>query len=189
MRASVKRPDATADTWRVYGDVLIHAWKESGDPNQYEEALNAFRSAHEAQPRFADNLHDWGDAYLSNGELDEAVKKFSSAVSVSGDRHGPSRIGWSIALYRNGDVKGARVELDRASRINGNDDNVAMHPARGPKPFNARLPQPPSAEKEYCPALQASATRSDTRLLAAAMTAGTCRQREVGRSAQKPQSG
>jgi tetratricopeptide (TPR) repeat protein len=125
LRASVKRPDATAETWRVYGDVLIHAWKESGDPKQYEEAIDAFQSADKTQPRFADNLHDWGEALLSNGKLDDAVKKFSLAVSVSGDRHGPSRIGWSIALYCKGDVKGARVELDRASRINGNDDDVA----------------------------------------------------------------
>jgi tetratricopeptide (TPR) repeat protein len=125
LRTGVSRSDATAETWRVYGDVLIHAWYESGDPKQYEEAIKAFKSAHEVEPHFADNLHDWGEALLSNGKLDEAVAKFSSAVSVSGDRHGPSRIGWSIALYCKGDVKGARVELDRASRINGSNDDIA----------------------------------------------------------------
>ena len=72
--------------------------------------------------RFADNLHDWGEALLSNGELDEAVKKFSMAVSISGDRHGPSRIGWGIALYCKGDVRGAHLELDRARGLSGNDE-------------------------------------------------------------------
>jgi Flp pilus assembly protein TadD len=105
--------------------VLIHAGKDSGDAKQYEEALHAFSSAQEVQPRFADNLHDWGEALLSNGELDEAVRKFSLAVSISGDRHGPSRIGWGIAHYCKGDVTGARLELDRARGLNGNDDDVA----------------------------------------------------------------
>jgi tetratricopeptide (TPR) repeat protein len=125
LRASVGRSDATAETWRVYGDVLIHAWNESGDPAQYDEAIDAFESANEAQQHFADNLHDWGEALLLNGKLDDAVEKFSSAVRVSGDRHGPSRIGWSIALYCKGDVKGARMELDRASHIDSHDDAVA----------------------------------------------------------------
>lgn len=113
LRDSVKLPSATADTWRIFGDVLMHA----EDPDKYREALHAFAEANRLRPDFSDNLHDWGEALLQVGDVDKATEKFERAVALD-PANAPSYVGWGRALDCKGDLRGAIQKYDVAYHFN-----------------------------------------------------------------------
>ncbi|MCP3720807.1 MULTISPECIES: tetratricopeptide repeat protein [Paraburkholderia] len=116
LRKSVKLPSVTAETWRIFGDVLMH----TGERDEYREALDAFAEADRLMPRFTDNLHDWGEALLQNGEIDEAIDKFTQAVKAD-PGHVPSYIEWGRALECKGDLHGAIQKYSLAHHFNKDD--------------------------------------------------------------------
>ena len=69
LRQAVTLPSATADTWRILGDVLMH----TRAPANYQEALEAFAKAAQMKPEFIDNLHDWGEALREKRDFDGAI--------------------------------------------------------------------------------------------------------------------
>lgn len=115
LQRAVMLSSATADTLRILGDVLMHTHA----PQNYPEALVAFRKASDIKPDFTDNLHDWAEALVQTGDYDSAIKVLSRATGQD-PTNVPSYVELGRALDCKGDVRGAAREYGKAYQLNPN---------------------------------------------------------------------
>jgi tetratricopeptide (TPR) repeat protein len=113
LQRAVTLTSATADTWRILGDVLMHTHASQN----YHDALVAFRQGARMKSDFTDNLHDWAEALMQTGDYDSAINVLSRATRQD-PTNVPSYIELGRALDCKGDVRSAAHEYGKAYQLN-----------------------------------------------------------------------
>lgn len=90
------------------------------DLGDFPGAINALKSATDAQKNWLPAINELGIAYRKNGDLDNAVKQFKKAIDID-DKYAAAHYNLAEAEFRRGNLKEAKKEYEKLKTLNRPD--------------------------------------------------------------------
>lgn len=109
---------APGDTYDDAARRLVEMGRDNLGQEEYVEALEMFESALVANPGSVDALIALGDAYHAIERGDRSLRYYRQALQIAPNNRAALKAE-ALALIADGDMEGARTNLDRLRRVCG----------------------------------------------------------------------